>query len=178
MTARAFPCPVPPQSAINARLAGAYFHDCHGIAVADTQPMALSHFLAALARSPVWVNTLMTLRNKMVRLAGLKDLGGLGGFDPSKPAHAYQPGDRVGIFTLISNSENEALLGDDDKHLEVVLSVFKQPRNDGSALVTVTTVVYVHNALGRLYMLPVKPLHKLIAPAVLSRAGGVTRQTG
>lgn len=170
MTAQAFPCPVPPQSAIHARLAGAYFHDCHGIIVADAAPMALSHFLTALANTPPWVDFLMSLRNRVVKLAGLKDLGGMSSFDPAKPAAAYRPGDRAGIFTLISNNENEALLGDSDKHLDVVLSVFKQPRDDGSATLTVTTVVHVHNALGRFYMLPVKPMHKLIAPAVLSRA--------
>lgn len=37
----------------------------------------------------------MLLRNKVVRLFGLKDLGGLGGFDASKPASAYLPGERV-----------------------------------------------------------------------------------
>lgn len=62
----------------------------------------------------------MLLRNKVVRLFGLKDLGGLGGFDASKPASAYLPGERVGIFALISCTDNEVLLGDRDKHLNVV----------------------------------------------------------
>ncbi len=115
----------------------------------------------------------MALRNKIVRLVGLKDLGGLGELNPSKPASAYAPGDRVGIFTLISNSPNEALLGDRDKHLDVVLSVYKHPLGQGGVQsVSVTTVVHIHNLLGRIYMLPVTPLHKLIAPAVLNRIMG------
>jgi hypothetical protein len=113
----------------------------------------------------------MTLRNKLVQLVGLKDLGGLGGFDPTKPASAYAPGDRVGIFTLISNTDNEAILGDSDRHLDVVLSVFRHPPcSNGIPSISITTVVHVHNLLGRVYMLPVTPLHKLIAPAVLNRA--------
>lgn len=171
MARHAFPCPVPPESAINTRLAGAYFHDCHAVAVSDTGQSALGHFLTALAQTPSWVNTLMSVRNRMVELVGLKNLGGLGQLDSSKPDSAYRPGDRVGIFTLISNSPDEALLGDSDKHLDVVLSVFKGRRDtDGAVRVAVTTVVHVHNLLGRIYMLPVTPLHKLIAPAVLSRA--------
>jgi hypothetical protein len=37
--------------------------------------------------------------------------------------------------------------------------------------VIVSTVVHIHNALGRLYMLFVKPAHCVIAPAVLARIG-------
>ena len=69
---------VPPESAINARLAGAYFHDSYIISVPDSTPAALSYFLTALANTPPWVNSLMTLRNKIVRLVGLKNLGAIG----------------------------------------------------------------------------------------------------
>ena len=173
MTRHAFRCPVPAASAIHGHLAGAYFHDCHAVTVPDGEHSALSYFLTALANTPSWVNSLMSLRNKMAELAGLKNLGGFGEFSSSKPDSAYRPGDRVGIFTLISNSAGEALLRDSDKHLDVVLSVCKQPPNaDGVVSVAVTTVVHVHNLLGRIYMLPVTPLHKLIAPAMLSRAVG------
>lgn len=117
----------------------------------------------------------MLLRNKVVRLFGLKDLGGLGEFDTSKPASAYLPGDRVGIFTLISSADNEVLLGDSDKHLDVVLAVFRHPHvTEGVQTISLTTVVHVHNWLGRLYMLPVKPMHKFIAPAVLNRIAAAT----
>lgn len=170
MTSHAAPSNVPTESTINARLPGAFFYDCYAIAVPDTSRTALGHFLTAVANTPPWVNRLMTLRNRLVRLVGLKDLGGLGGFDPSKPESAYAPGDRVGIFTLISNTDNETLLGDSDRHLDVVLSVFKHPPcANGIPSISITTVVHVHNLLGWVYMLPVTPLHKLIAPAVLNR---------
>lgn len=77
------------------------------------------------------------------------------------------------LFTiaLIFNADIEALLGDSDKHLDVVLSVFKHPAtSSGSQSLAVTTMVHVPNLLGRVYMLPVSSLHKIIAPAVLSRA--------
>lgn len=163
-------CAVPPESTIHARLAGAYFHDCYGIEVAGAARPALDYFLATLAATPGWVNALMSLRNRLVRLVGLKDLGGLDAFDPAKPAAAYVPGDRIGIFTLLANTDTEALLGDSDRHLDVVLSVCKRPATEtGAVPVAVTTLVHVHNLLGRLYMLPVTPLHKIIAPATLSR---------
>lgn len=160
---------VPLESAINSRLSGAYFYDCYIISVPDHTNTALGHFLTALANTPSWIKLLMALRNKIVRFIGLKDLGGLEELNPSKPASAYMPGDRVGIFTLISNSEHEALLGDSDKHLDVVLSVYMHPvGQDDVQSVSVTTVVHIHNLLGRIYMLPVTPLHKLIAPTILT----------
>lgn len=173
MKPRATVSEVPPGSAINARLPGAYFHDSYVISVPDATRSALSYFLTAVANTPPWVNSLMALRNKIVRFVGLKDLGGLGEFSRSKPASAYVPGDRVGIFTLISNLPDEALLGNHDKHLDVVLSVYKHPPVPGCIQsISVTTVVHIHNLLGRIYMFPVTPLHRLIAPAVLARIIG------
>ena len=173
MKPRAILSGVPPGSAINARLPHAYFHDSYVVSVPDTTGTALSYFLTALANTPSWINSLMTIRNKLVRLVGLKDLGGLGELSPSKPASAYAPGDRVGIFTLIDNLPHEALLGDCDKHLDVVLSIYKHPPVPGGIQsVSVTTVVHIHNLLGRIYMLPVTPLHRLIAPAMLTHIIG------
>ena len=101
-------------------------------------------------------------------LVGLKDLGHLSGVTKGKLPSEYRSGDRVGIFTLFQNTFDETLLGDQDKHLNVVLSVHRALCSDGhSVTVTITTVVHVKNTLGRIYMLPVKPMHRVIAPAVL-----------
>lgn len=161
---------VPAASVINSRLVGASYYDCYAITVPNDGRSALGYFLTALSNTPSWVNSLMTVRNKTVLLFGLKDLGGMGNFDAAKKDTDYLPGDRVGIFTLISNTPNEVLLGDSDKHLDVVLSIYKNsvsPTDECS--ISVTTVVHTHNLLGKAYMLPVTPLHKLIAPAVLAR---------
>ena len=170
MNAHAMPSAVPIASAINTRLPGAYYFDCYAIAVPNTSLTALGQFIAAVANTPWWVNRLMALRNKVVLLVGLKDIGALGGLDHSKQVSAYVVGDRVGIFTLLSNTDDEALLGISDKHLDVQLSVFRHSLDSNSVRrISVTTVVHVHNLLGRLYMLPVAPLHRLVAPAVLNR---------
>lgn len=90
--------------------------------------------------------------------------------DFSKPESAYAPGDRVGIFTLVSNTPSEVLLGVQEKYFDVVLSIFKHsPGHDGQQFIAQTTVVHVHHLMGRLYMLPVTPAHRFIAQTVLSR---------
>jgi hypothetical protein len=75
----------------------------------------------------------------------------------------------VGIFTLLANTEDEVLLVDRDRHLDVYIALTCRPAADGQYQVLVSTVVRTHNLLGRLYMLPVAPFHRLIAPIALRR---------
>ncbi len=162
----------PPNSRIAALLDGADFHDAWSIESGEAQLSALAHFMSAVERTPRWINTCMALRNRAVGFVGLKNLGRMSALQRGKPASAYRPGDRVGIFTLFDDTFDEALLGDKDKHLDVVLSVHRRPIPESDrVLVTVTTVVHVHNTLGRVYMWPVRPMHRLIAPAVLNVIG-------
>lgn len=161
------PCNPPAESRVQALLPGADFCDAWSVQAGNPDFSALGQFLKAIALTPSWVNRCMDVRNKVVEKLGLKNLGGTNAFDPGKPADAYLEGERVGIFTLFEQSFDEVLLGDRDKHLDVTLSVHRQETAPGQVQITVTTVVKVHNLLGHLYMLPVKPMHKRIAPAVL-----------
>jgi len=161
------PIDVPPDSAIAGDLPGADFHDAYVIPLEYGKRTALELYLDVVARTPAWVIFLMAVRNRAVAFFGLKNLGRLG--DGVKAPADYRLGDRVGIFTLLSLDEDEIILGDADKHLEVKLSVRKLLQ-EGKPFVAVTTVVHIHNLLGRIYMLFVAPMHKLIAPAVLRRA--------
>jgi len=163
---------VPAGSLIAGHLAEAYFYDAWSIRSNGIRRSALEDYISAFEKTPKWVDVLMNLRNRIVAFFGLKDLGPLSGLQKNRPASEYQPGDRMGIFTLFENTDNEVLLGDKDKHLDVVLSIHRSAETtDKQNIVTVTTVVHVHNLLGRLYMLPVRPMHRLIAPAVLRAIG-------
>ncbi len=162
----------PQGSQIALRLPGAYFHDAWTISAAEPSLNALEQFLRVAKKTPAWIDRLMALRNRIVAIFGLKNLGGIAQLDSNKRASGYQAGDHVGIFTLISNSPNEVLLGDSDKHLNVVVSVHrKADAASGQTFVTVTTVVHVHNWLGRLYMLPVAPIHHYLARSMVSAIG-------
>jgi uncharacterized protein DUF2867 len=160
---------VPIGSEISRRLGGAYFHDCYAVSLQHGGRSALDLYLGVVVQTPAWVNRLMALRNKAVGLVGLKNLGHLSAVNRSKPSSAYQVGDRVGIFSLLYLTESEVILGDSDKHLNVQLSVCKVTHGEHGS-VAVSTVVHIHNMLGRIYMLFVAPVHKLIVPAMLSRA--------
>ena len=165
----------PAKSEIESLLPGTYFHDAWAILAAEPNLDALGQFLRVFKKTPMWIEHLMAIRNRAVSVFGLKNLGGLSQIDTAKQESEYIPGDRVGIFTLISRSANEVLLGDKDKHLNVVVSVHKKDEEEsGTAVVTITTVVHVNNWLGRLYMVPVAPAHRVIS-RVMMRAVGTKR---
>ena len=103
---RAVPCAVPGGARIVESMEGAHFQDCYRIDVDGPRQTALGHLLVAISRTPGWVETLMRLRNRLAGLAGLKNLGTLGGIDPAKPEGAYLPGDaRFDTFAELGFAE-------------------------------------------------------------------------
>ncbi len=162
-------CALPEGSRILASTPGADFADCYRFADASPQASALQTYLALVARTPGWMNALMALRNQAVRLVGLKHLGSLNGTTATRPAASYQVGDRVGIFSLLHAQADEVVLGDNDKHLRVELSLVKH-QVQGQAMVSISTVVHIHNRLGKVYMSVVGPVHQRIVPWMLAQA--------
>lgn len=160
---------VPHGSLIHRALPHADFADCYTLPDPHPEMDALHTYLAIFSRTPRWMHALMAIRNGVVRHLGLKSGTGLRVADPHKPPTRYQPGDRVGIFTLAQATPREAVVFDDDKHLKVQLSFFKHAV-DGIPMVSVSTVVHIHNRLGRAYMSVVGPVHKRIVPLMLAQA--------
>ncbi len=160
-------CPLPAGSRILRAKVGADFADSYRMPSLKPEASALEQFLMLSARTPAWMNALMMLRNQAVRWVGLKNLGSMAAAAPRKAASAYRPGDRVGIFTLQYADSDEVVLEDIDKHLHVQVSLFKQ----GADELRLSTVVHIHNRLGRAYMSVVGPVHGVIVPLMLRQVG-------
>lgn len=166
---------VPAGTAIHARLPGADFLDAY--TVADPQPgaSALQTWLDMVARTPRWTQLLMALRNRLVRLVGLQGAGQLNDVHPpasgASPddAASYRVGDRVGIFQIRHLSATEVVMGQDDRHLDVQVSLVRQAPIGGAATVVVSTVVHIHNTLGHGYMALITPFHRRIVRAMLQQ---------
>jgi hypothetical protein len=159
---------IPTQSRLYANAQYNYFHDTFEIEIADGKSSPLALMLQAFARTPAWVDGLMKLRNRIVSLCGIKDVGALSNIDPNKPVESYRVGDRVGVFTIDSLTDNEVVFSDSDKHLNAQISVYRY--DSGTPRIAVTTAVQVHNLLGRAYLLFVIPVHKRVVPAILRGA--------
>ena len=125
---------VPGSSDISKQLQGADYFDSYEIALEHAGRSALEIYLGVISKTPAWVNFLMAARNRVVRFVGLKNLGHLGDLQRTKAARDYRIGDRVGIFTLLSNTDNEIIMGDSDKHLDVKVSICKLAQGGNPAL--------------------------------------------
>lgn len=150
------------RSALYAQLPGADFRHASRVQTVRGGRTALQAYRDLAAAVPGWFDGLMTMRNRGMRLLGMKDLGALRAV-PS--AGMPRPGERIGIFTLQALCDTAIVLEDDDRHLRVQLAV----QWHGEDMLEVATVVHVHNAFGRLYMQPVAPIHRLIVPHLLQR---------
>jgi hypothetical protein len=155
---------VPKASALRGWLAETDFSDAYRSALDNRALTPLEIFIRNARAAPAWVDRLMHLRNFLVRQIGLKDVGPMA-VAPDKPASSYRPGDRLGIFTILANTDAELLLGIDDSHLDVRVSVLKEEQGT----YTVSTGVKIHNWLGRLYMVPVGRVHPLVVKSLMRR---------
>jgi len=108
-----------------------------------------------MGTAPRWVTTLMDLRNRLVKPLGLKT----GGQDRGQ-AH-------IGMFPIISTTDEQVILGLDDKHLDFRLVLDRMP---STGYLRLSTAVRCRNIFGRVYLAVVMPFHKLIVPAMLRRA--------
>ncbi len=118
---------------------------------------ALLH--AFFQATPSWIERLMRWRDRLVAPFGLKTAG------PATrlPSH-FQVGQRLGIFRVLQLTAHEAVLGEDDRHLDFRISLLWQ---DGE--LAVSTLVRPHNRAGRLYLACVLPWHHLISATVTRR---------
>ncbi|MDF1613231.1 DUF2867 domain-containing protein [Stygiobacter electus] len=120
---------------------------------------------------PNWVEYLFKIRNKIVSLLGLKTSNSLKDRQNRLDNFKFETGEQFGLFKVFSKTNNEVILGEDDKHLNFKVSLFidKQTNNREIKTLTISTSVSFKNWFGNLYFFIVKPFHKIIVPTMLKR---------
>lgn len=112
---------------------------------------------------PEWANSLLRIRDKIVKPFGLKTADQITDFSEQPDDTRYELGSQHGIFKLFYKRENEVVLGQDDTHLNVRVSLLLESSgNEVNKILSITTAVKFNNLFGKLYFLPVKPIHQLI----------------
>ena len=139
---------IEPDVDADALLAGAQFVDAFRITVDDNALDARCAAERMMARGPRWVETLITVRNRVVAPFGLKTPA------PTRTSTA----DTIGIFPVLSETPSRVV------DFRVVVDVVAGP---SGRRVTATTLVLTHNLLGRLYLRVILPFHRLIARTML-----------
>ncbi len=96
---------------------------------------------------PAWARALLALRNALVRPFGLKT------GDDTDP-----------IFPTCLDTEDELILGTDDRHLDFRIGLIRQ-----EGRIYMSTWVHPHNGWGRAYLTLVMPFHILISRGAVAR---------
>lgn len=169
--------PIPETCSLKPKSTTAYFADSFSTLIPKSDLSATQLFILTAQRIPAWVDRLMAVRNKIVKWVGLKDVGALSAPKTmSNDALNATTGQYLGPFCVVNARLEEVVVEDNDKHLHVQIALQKVPYSVEQDQMIITTVVHVHNWLGRAYMLPVGPAHKRIAPAVLRQTGAAVAQ--
>lgn len=109
-------------------------------------------------RSPRWVGLLLSLRNRIVGLFGLKsaELG-------------IAEGQTIGAFPVVSARDDQVVLGFDDSHLNFRIVLDVTAAGAQARKIAITTLVERRNLFGRIYIFVITPFHKLIVRTLLAR---------
>lgn len=110
---------------------------------------------------PSWVNALMSLRNKIVKVFGFD----VGTANMAPASDELNIGDKAGFLTVIDKFDDEIISFADDKHMTFYLSVKKRADK-----VIVSTLVNQKTLIGRLYVNAILPFHYFIARIVINNA--------
>jgi len=159
--------PVPVACNLFRALKAVHFCDAFQAPVSNPELGPQDAYRAVFGCAPAWVSMLLKMRGMVAFLLGLRH-GGEASFEVTPDAR-YEIGQRVGRFLIRSIERNELIVGENDKHLDFRISIYRSSLN-GVETVTVSTAVEIHNTIGRIYMLVVEPFHRCIARAMMQGA--------
>jgi hypothetical protein len=117
---------------------------------------------AILGQQPRWFAAMLWTRDRIVHRFGLQT--------SSDIRCAGTADDRIDFFPILSTYPDETILGEDDRHLDVRISLLIETQDDGTARIVITTAVRCHNLLGRTYLLAIRLFHRLAVKSYLERA--------
>jgi len=122
---------------------------------------------AFFSTSPKWINSLLSLRNKIVAVFGLKTVEMAKSEKEILANFKGNPEDKLGLFKVYEKTDSEIILGEDDKHLNFRVSFMLDAIKNNEKKLTISTTVLYNNWFGKLYFYPVKPFHKIIVKTIL-----------
>jgi hypothetical protein len=156
----------PPESTLSSTYHGADLADAFIIGLPDDATRDVRRLAeSVLADPPGWVRSLMQVRDGVMGRLGVKTARQI------RAATATSARDRIDFFPVISTSDQEIVVGEDDRHLDFRTSILVRSADpDQADTIIVTTVVRCHNLLGRLYLAVIRRFHVVIVKTYLRRA--------
>jgi len=168
--------PYPNESKLSPLYKSAYFIDAFAVTLPaqgskEYKPDALAR--AFFSKSPAWFSLLMWIRDRVVSIFGVKSSTEI------QAAAEKQGIETIFVFPVISRTENEIVMGENDCHLNFQTSILIRENQlsaagdgDGDRKgqeMVATTVVHCHGLLGKAYITIIKPFHIMIVKYSLAR---------
>lgn len=163
---------IPPQSQLFSAAKTAYIVDCFSASSNQIDPPIEELYARLMSKTPKWFDLLMSLRDKIVTVLGLKstqDMAGSGSlFAQSGKSfginNTTKPSKLMDFFTVTALSESEIILSIKDKHLDMQTSLLRSdidPKTQQCKIIF-SDVIMTHNFFGRIYLFFIMPIHKII----------------
>ena len=175
---KVFRCKLPSNSALRKQFFPDYL-DCFQVTIVDANNSITPSSLGKnfFTGTPTWVKSLFELREKFAQLVGLKTGEKKSNRQKYLDEFNCEVGQKIGLFKVFSKSKLEVILGEDDKHLNFRISIHINELDKNEKIITLSTSVQFNNNFGKLYFLPVKPIHKFIVPSMIkTMIKGVLKQ--
>jgi hypothetical protein len=166
-------CDMPATCAFRRERGDFYHWDSFEVPLNRTDLNITRIYLGIFTHAPAWMKWMLVLRTKIVSLFGI---GGptLARIKDMVRKDKYAIGERIGLFTLYDQSEDEIIAGGDDKHLDFRVSL--QKLTDACVTrVVLTTVLTTHNFFGKFYLFVILPFHRLGVKTLMSDAVAAQR---
>ena len=148
----------PSKSAYAQYISDIDYSDAYQVLLEDDRRSIEEIYTYLFTYKPLWLKHLFLIRNKIVGLFGLKTEVSFEDRD------SLEVGKKLGFFEIFSIEEKEIIAGEDDKHLNFRVSVYKEDE-----VLIVSTLVHYNNLFGKVYMMIIAPFHKLIVKMLLRR---------
>lgn len=144
------------------------YQDAYGIHLPVGQPVLVEKLPVLFFESfPFWAKVLLIIRETIAGLVGLKTAR-RSQVEKEMKEFTGKVGESIALFHVKDRSENEIVTGENDKHLDFLLSFFVNKKDDFTEIILTTTVKF-NGWMGKVYFLPVKPVHKILLPVMLKR---------
>ncbi|TYC67256.1 DUF2867 domain-containing protein [Stappia sp. BW2] len=162
---------LPEDSLLNAYHAADDFLDTYSIPIRGQEDLLTADMRVLAERILTaeigWVTALMSLRDNLVGIIGMKTTHDLANEQTAEAATCKGVGDRIGFFKIYSVLENEIILGENDWHQDFRLSLYRKREN--GARIYASTCCKRHNLAGHAYLALILPFHKMIVKTMLAR---------
>ncbi len=166
--------PPPNGSKLSPLYKSAYFIDSFAVALPQSSSAYSPHALTrtVFCDPPAWFSWMLWIRDQVMSVFSVKR-------STEMQAEAAAKGvETISMFPIISQTENEIVLGEKDSHLDFQTSflVRESPLDAaggggsaGDKELVATTVVHCHGLLGKVYITIIKPFHVLVVRSSLAR---------